>query len=203
MISRFSQSNNGLIICVVISTIYIFDSSGSLLKTDTTYSSTLIGEIYTLVPLEKENNEYKYMIGFINEHFIQLYIFNFTLDESENLNELYYTIEPFKCDGTDTAGHDTVYDIYEYGLTCQLMTDSNNEDKIICFFVYSSKIFTLVTINPNDYSIMTIGTPTFSQGEIKGSKSVLSSDKKRTLICMNLSSGNGKCIIYSIEDGVY
>ena len=90
-IARFSERDNGLIICVIYKKFYIFDWEGTKLYQSPNNETSLNGKYYTLVPIRKNLNEYIYMIGFIgNAQEINLIFFKYKDASNEIINELFY-----------------------------------------------------------------------------------------------------------------
>ena len=197
-ISRFNENDNGLIICIIINKIYIFAFNGEQLyeENNSDIINIFQGNFYDLTPIKRDGDKYIYSVGFINnDKYVSLNYFSY--DNKERTNVYIQSTPPFAYEsGTQ------IYKINNYGISCQLMIDSENIEKLICFvnIHLDNQIISLASINLDNYSLINIGTPFFGMTDVKGIKSAVTQDKKKSLICMNFSSGPGFCTIYSIID---
>jgi len=201
-ISRFNSEDSGYIVCIINDKIFIFDGNGQVLYKSDNKIPELQGLYYTLVPIKKDvnTNSYYYMIGFIDaDKVLQLLLFKYTDDTNKN-NELIYT----------NSVNDTSKQIFNKGLSCQLMNHKTKNNVLICFYVIQGypTTFTFYMINPNNLQIIKDAGESASflttndEHNIKGIKSA-TWDKKNALICFYLPSSNGYCTTYSIDDNVF
>ena len=192
-IESFSALDGGYIIGLIDKRIFFFDWEGHKIY-ESQEIGELVGDHYTLIPIKRNLNDYFYMIGFIENKKINLKFFIYNKDNnSTNIN---HTIGPLD--------FDSQYDILNT-LSCQLMKDSNEESKIVCFFNYkdeSNFTTTNFIINITDYNIYNSLEPRINMGmrEIKVMKSVTNFEKNRTFICFSYPDGPSDCIIYSIKN---
>jgi hypothetical protein len=103
------------------------------------------------------------------------------------------------------SGHDlNSRQIEEYGLSCQVMSKTIKNDYIDCFISIKQplELFQFF-INPNNFSIIKSSNTKMFQyqaSSIKVIKSVVSSDKKKSLVCFSYPQPPSFCTIYSIEN---
>ena len=195
-ISRFSVEDLGLIISTINNSIYIFDYKGKLLFIDN--ETDLNGDYYTIVPFKRESYKFIYMIGFVNQTYGIDYIF-YTYNYVNKSNEK----SKFSID----FGYNTYYNgknIQGKGLSCQLMSISEENEIITCFvFFHDVYNLTLFFIDPKNYSFInsTDIEPYHLKipKHIKVIKSLTSLDKKKSLVCYLVDGYcQFSCIIYSI-----
>ena len=199
-ILRFSETelDNNIIICIVINKIYILNSDGGLLyeEKQTSTINKLVGEYYDLTPINRDENTYNYIVGFINSD-SKACLFFFEYKQNNNQNTIKKEMDPFVL---TKSGQN--YSINNKGIACEIML-YNSEDILVCFFnsnIYPNEITTKF-ININDYSVITnIENKYFQMNDVKGIKSAVTSDKKISFVCMYFPQGNSKCFNYTIDD---
>ena len=197
-ICRFSVEDNGYIIALINQTIYIFDWEGNLKNKSKNYEDKIIGQYYTLIPIQKNNNEYIYMLGFNDKIKINLIFFNYKDSSNEIIKEIYLSLSDIYS-GCDLSSRQ----IEEYGLSCQVMSKTIKNDYIVCFIAIKQplELFQFF-INPNNFSVIKSPNPKNFENKgnpIKVIKSVVSSDKKKSLICFSYPQPPSFCTIYSID----
>ena len=199
-ITRFNQNDNGLIICMIITKIYIFNYKGDELyvEEDTNIINLFNGIYYDLTAIKRIGEKYIYEVGFIDSNKANLFYFEY--DSENNKNNILGETEPFNY--VDPSNKDQVYSINNQGIACEVMIDSTNKEKLVCFFNInkSTQILSLATIDLNNYNVTDIGFNSIEAFDIKGIKSSASQDQKKTLICMNFASSNCYCTVYSYID---
>ena len=203
-ISRFSENDNGLIVSIIKDKIFIFSYKGDILYKSDDIIEELKGKYYTLVPIKKTNNEYNYLIGFINDdQNIQLLFFKY--DDNDQTNKIFYNMPPFSYIEEEES-----YPIKGKGLSCQLMKYSSLSNLIVCF--YSINIFpnniTLSFIDSEKYSLIdSIEKPkiqlTNELSDITGIKSAINKDLTLSIICFFLGAKSGYCFTYSINSNTF
>ena len=199
-ISRFSEDDNGYIICIIYDRIYIFNKEGKKLYSSKNKIAELQSDYYTLVAIKKESNKYSYVIGYIDENqYIKLLFF--TYNEDNNTNECINIIPIY----------DETKKILNRGLSCQLMNHPLKGKILVCFYSLKgspNNIFTFFLINLETQSIVIDprekGSIQLSVNEngIKWIKSAVNIDYKKAFICF-YSSSLGYCTSYSINDNTF
>ena len=198
-IVQFSKENNGLVIVLVYHILYILNSEGEFL-----FKYELSQEIkegnfqyYTIVPYIFEDNEYYFILGYINS--------------KRKPCVTYFSINPKN--NQTTIGNSFIFDegdskrsgvTYDYGINCEIMIHEDYGKILICFYqnTYPSSIEIkafkidnkMIEIIPNINC--TLG------GSGYGLKTFASIDKKKSLVCY-LNSVNyekiGYCAVYDIN----
>ena len=196
-ITRFNQDDNGLIICMIINKIYIFDYKGDELYVE---NDSEIIELFAnvnyfdLTTIKREEEKYIYQVGFIKSFKANLFYFEY--DNEKKTNKKIGETEDFNYQNTN---------IINQGITCEIMINSTNKENLVCFFNIqtSPQILSLATIDLNNYEVSSIGSNSVEANDIKGIKSVVSQNKKKALICLNFASAKSRCTIYSFNDSFY
>ena len=215
-ISRFSEKNNGYIISTINNYIYIFNWEGDILY----HSEKIIqlsGDYYSLIPITKKNNCYIYMIGFLEKNIknINLLFFSFNGDNLENDIISNYTMNHFSYSFIAETTEYSNFGLEPCGFSCQLMTNSTNENVIVCFINIKGninnndrKLLTHFFIDPNNYTIIksknrTIEDDSIEVDSIKFIKSAINSDKNKALVCFTHPQPPCYCTTYSIENNSF
>ena len=203
-ITRFNQNDNGLIICMIINKIYIFNYKGEELFVEN--SGEIIGlfngNYYDLTPIKRNGEKYIYQIGFINSNKANLFYFEY--DNEKNSNQKIGETAPFNY--IDPNANNQECNINNQGITCEIMINSTNGENLVCFFNIhspSGQLLSLATIDLNNYEVSNILFNSLVIADIKGLKSVVTPNKKKTLICMNFASTTSKCTVYSYFDNLF
>ena len=204
-ISRFSENDYGYIISIINDKIYIFDCEGSLQYNSILEENELNGDYYTLVPIKRNDQEYTYMVGFINgnngNNVIKYIFYNYNKNNNVNTKTNITTFEYFYINGNDHIK------INEKVLSCQLMTNSSNQDIIVCFiFLNNIQKINHFFIDIEDYNMIKsdhIGL-LVNYNSLKVIKSATSYDKKKSFVCfIHNDQGPSDCTIYDIENDTY
>ena len=202
-ITRFNQNDNGLIICIIINKIFIFNYKGEELfvENDSEIIAIFNGNYYDLTAIKRNGEKYIYQVGFINSNKANLFYFEY--DKEKNINQKIGETTPFNY--IDLNKKDQECSFINKGITCEVMVNSNNEENLVCFFNIhnSTQILSLASIDLNNYEVSNIGFNSLAITDIKGLKSVVTQDKKKSLICMNFASSASKCTIYSYFDNSF
>ena len=203
-ISRFNESDDeSIIISTINNMIYIFDKEGEILYETNDTIMQLNGDYYSLVPINKTDSEYEYMIGFINDS-KEICLFFFKYDNNTKKNNITYKMEPFK-----PRINEKEYIIEEKGLSCQLMTNSFQSNVIVCFICINTDWGLMqVFIDPNSHTKINSNDSKLINHTDKNSyckyiKSSITLDKKKTLICLSYHNQKSYCITYSIQNNSF
>ena len=201
-ISRFDESDtdNIIIVCLIIKKIYILNSDGGLLYEEESSSiiNKFTGSYYDLTLINRDGNAYNYIVGFINDSSkVCLYFFEY--HKINNINTLKREMDPF---GLTKSNQN--YNIKNKGIACEIML-YDSQDILACFFnsdIYPNEMATKF-ININDYSFIDLENKYFEMDDVKSIKSVITSDKKTSLVCMNFAQGNVICFNYTIDNNSF
>ena len=170
-ISRFHENDYGYIISTINDKIYIFDFEGQKLYNSS--SKELLGKYYTLVPIKGDDQEIQYMIGFANGNTININFYTYYLNNKTNFIK--------------SNQNNPLNSIENNALSCQLLSNSTDEDKIIvCFtatnpdkllaFYFDVNFLTNISLTKN------ISYPKDSAG-VKSIKTAASLDTKKAFVC--------------------
>ncbi len=202
-ISKFDEINdNGIILCIIINKIYIFNYDGKLLYTESknNIKNKLSSRYFSLIPIKRNDNIFTYMISFCNSDNKIAPLF-FEYNNSTKTNTLEEEMTPFE---PTISG--VVHNINECGVSCQLMNRLSS-DVVVCFFsgqTDSIKI-SYMLIDPDSYELLPSNNSYFvlSSYNFKGMRSIVSTNKQKSLICMYYADTNGYCTTYSINDNSF
>ena len=198
IISQYNENNFEYITCIINDKIYIFNSEGEKLYSSDNNITLFKGKYNLLIPIKIINNNFYYMIGYIDENNIHFLFFKFEISTLQNILLLYdkSILNFFETDKS--------FIINNKLLTCQLLKNSSKKEKIICFYFINNTL--------ENYSIdIDIENFSFIQSKnikvrlpkelsrIKGIKSSTNFDNSKMLICFNSYSGKGYCFSYSIN----
>ena len=199
-INRFPVNENGYIIIIIDKKFYIFDFLGNFKYKSPNNETTLNGNYYTLIPIHKKNNDYIYMVGFIEQSIINLIFYKYNdslIEQIETINLDKSNISEYSCNCQSKF-------IEGVGLSCQLM--SNFTEKIIVCFINlkDPSILTNFFINAQNYTLIKSENSSINiHNHIKAIKSVTNLQKKKSLICYTFADKPSNCIIYSIENNSF
>ena len=189
---------DGIIICLVSSTLYFFDSNGNLTYTNSNLFNGLNyqGSTLNLLAYKKENGYYHYIIAFISNDYTSLNIFHYRTNTLEN--ELIYrkSFVPFYFDFPKINLKSTF-------ISCQIMNSAKKGKVLTCCFqggTYELMIIQSFIIEKN---LEEIGEDTYARIESPDAKyihSLASRDGKRLLSCyVQQRNSKGYCLIYNID----
>ena len=143
---------NNYIISIINDKIYIFNDIGDLLFQDNTkiLSSYERAEYYTLVSYKIVDNNYFYLIGFVDNELLNFLYYKY--DSSTNENYLLSTRkERYHYTYDSTGNIDSYYNIRNKALSCQYMKKNNLKKVIVCFFLVYKNDDDYDYYNYNDY----------------------------------------------------
>ena len=125
------KSDDGYIICLIRGKIYIFDELGHFLHKGENLpydSSYLYATYYTL----SVKDNYHFFVGYNTEQY--LYLFYYEYNESEN--QSYILAQSGAIKFTYVWAFMTYsYIIQENGINCDIMYNSNKEERLACFLI--------------------------------------------------------------------
>ena len=203
IISKNDEKTFEYITCIINDKIYIFNSEGEKLYNSENKISLLKENNYILIPIKIINNNYYYMIGYINENKnnIQILFFKFEINSFQNI--LLYDKPMFNYNVNDN-----IFNIKYKLLTCQLMKNSSNKEKIFCFYNIQNFLdYTYFEIDNYEFSIINpkknkIELPK-DLSEIESINSVKNIDNSKMFIFLNSISGKGYIFSYSINSNTF
>ena len=123
------------IISIINDLVYVFNENGTLIHRE---SNSILGEgetadYYTLVPIEKVEGYYQYVIGYIHNNL--LYFLNYKYYFSSGANIRINERKAKKHDYYDTnLYYQNSYFIENKAFSCQYLIDNENDKILLCFF---------------------------------------------------------------------
>ena len=196
-ISRFDQSGDNIIVSLILNKIYIFNYKGEKLYEEekSEIITMLNGTYFDLIPLKKSGNKYSYIVAFVVNNVGCLHIFEY--DKASNANSLIKSITPFKCYNS--------YTIYLDAIGCEIMSHSEKGEILVCFVcsnIYPNRLEPIF-LDLSNYEYINFTYNYVEYNDIKVIKTVISSDKKKCLICMSFSNKDNFCSNYTIENNYF
>ena len=205
--TTFAQFEEGeeYIIIIVKQVIYLLDSEGNYQNYFQLTHSTEQIKFYTLVPYIDKDNNYNFILGFINRDrkaYLQYYTIN-TEDEDKNIA----FIDDYIFGEDDGSIEQSNYD---NGISCQIMYHHTKGNLLICFY--------LNYISPEEISSIAFKlenniiekVPNFNASYYDKSfliQSVVSPDKKKSLVCYirnrDWIDRTGFCAVYNIDENKF
>ena len=187
--AQFSEEYNGIVIICVKHIIYILNSDGEFkFNVKLTHYTNNIG-FYTIVPYIYENDNYYFILGYINSQkkaFLQYYSFNINNTILTNITD---------------------YELYEsdYGLSCQIMNHYQFGNVLTCFYLsnYPEGIFA-DSFKIENNKIEKILNASYDDKSFC-IQSEISSDRKKAILCyiQDNEYRNGYCAIYDINENKF
>ena len=199
-LTTFAQYEKGeeYVIIIVRNIIYILDSHGKFKTCFRLTHDTDNIKFYTLVPYLYGDNNYTFILGFINnvkKATLQYYSIN---TENKNITLL----NDYRFDEDDES---MKYTNYEAGISCQIMDHNIKGNLLVCFYVnYNNpeKVYSIsFTLENNRIEKI----PNFNASYYDKSfliQSVITPDKKKSLVCYinDDNTRNGYCSVYNIDE---
>ena len=196
IIKKIISNNSEYLNCVINEKIYIFNSHGEKLYNSDEKITLFQGEKYELRPIKIINNDYYYMLSYINENKnIQLLFGKF--EEKSQKNNLLYN-NPI----IDYIDNNKSFLIKNKLFTCQLMKNNSQTEKIICFYYLQNTLqYSFIDIenysfNKTNHNIIKLPN---GSNQIKEIISFTNFNKSQILICFNSIKGKGYCFTYLIN----
>ena len=207
---KLSKLGGKALICIIKDNIYLFDNEGNFLLNHpiTLYLVDGKSELYTLFGLgTSRENDYIYYVGCPVDD--GLYFDYFIYDPNGNsfMLRAYNSVND---EGTYKGclhKSNCNYNIRNDLLNCHLMTNSNGQEIIACFYIVQDE-------NLKEYfeishfilktSFIERSNPFYSTSNelsnVSAMKSVLSPDGTKAFICVIFNSGESKCFIYDSKN---
>ena len=193
-LSEFLQEDGSeYIITIIKNYIYVFD----LKKNDYFFydkTNELNGNDYSLIAYEKNDNNYKFIIGKLKKYFVYLTYYQIN-SETKNIS----TLKNFNLMIEDSSGNKR--NIF-FGISCEIMKYSNPSKILTCFLITQVSLeLSSLSFDPDEeFKILN----TYSYYKIKGSsasylKSVTNEDKTKAFICYGSDGNKGYCHIFNIK----
>ena len=183
-------------IIIVKKVVHILNNKGELLfKFRLTHDTSKI-QFYTLVPYIYGDNNYNFILGFINQNskaYLQYYSINFN---ARNLT----LIDDYEFDKDSDLDNLN----YNYGISCQIMNHNTNGDVLTCFYLINKntgEIGSISFILNNNIEKIPMFNDTYSDKSFI-IQSTISPDKKKSLVCYARDQDqncNGICSVYDID----
>ena len=196
---NLSKFDDGVVISIIKTYIYIFSSTGGYIYHKDLSEDLEGASYYSLIPHKIDGNNYYYIICYMDSS-TKLRIYYYYINISDKLNE--------KKDYLEYSHTDSGYVFYSNnkGVTCQLMSSSNENNVLTCFYeisyptVISATSFQLGNSIIQDDSIPIIYQTNGQPGYFK---SAVTHDRTKALICYSPSGSGGNCIFYNIIDNTF
>ena len=204
------ESKNKYISCIINDKIYIFDNVGnSLYKSISSFlENDECPDYYSLIPIKEDNDQYHYIIGFVDNNLLSLiyYIYN----NQTKMNEISYARKNeqhkyFKVENYVNRVYDTSYNINNKGLTCQFLNSIRYGDVLTCVFLiyiddyYITFDYFKIEENTTIYEHPNFISDHFAFENFIWVKSVKSSNNSVILSYIYLSSGLEKYVIFNVN----
>jgi hypothetical protein len=189
---------DGIIICLVSSTLYFFDSYGNLTYTNSNLFNGLNyqGSTLNLLAYKKENGYYHYIITFISNDFTSLNIFHYKTNTLENELICRKSFVPFYLDFPKVNFKSTF-------ISCQIMNSAQKGKVLTCCFQGGNYELMIIQSFIIEKNLEEIGEDTYARIESPEAKhihSLASSDGKRLLACYyHHRNAKGYCLICNID----
>ena len=195
------------IISIINDIVYIFNENGTLIHRD---SNSILSEgetadYYTLVPIEKAESYYQYVIGYIHNNLLYFLNYKYFFSSGANIR-----INERKAKKHDNYDNNLIYQnsyfIENKALSCQYLIDVENDKILLCFFTifdssnyyltydYFSVLESGITILENYYPDHYIFYNTLCI------KSIRTENKKKSLITLYSSNGVLHFFVYDIDN---
>lgn len=184
---KTNDIKNNIILCFV-NKIYLFILSykGKFIFLSTFEDSlgTQSTFKFNLYNFNSINNEYKYIISYIN---------------GNNLNILYYSIN--KAQNSNDYINKKIYSLANSACSCEILTDSSNQHTLTCFGVIDNKFVVFSFFPEEEFKFEKKANLNIRQDEIQNLKNVKSSsyDKTKALVCPT-TKDRSFCIVYNALD---
>ena len=189
-----SKFNDGIIISIIKTYLYIFSSSGEYIHHIDLSDDLQGASYYSLIPHKIIENNYYYAIIYIKSSKLNIYYYYINIsDKSNNI------IDNLQYEHTDSSYPS--YHIDYTGSTCQLMISSNTENFLTCFYEITwPNALVAISFNLDNPICQSSNRPiVYKTNESPGYfKSAINSDKTISLICYSKSGQGGRCVSYSI-----
>ena len=188
------------IISIINDKIYILNDIGELLykSNEEILEQGETAYYYTLVPIKKKDNYIFYFIGFVHNALLYFLYYEYNYEENTNAKLSKY-IEKHKYNSK-------TYNIVNKGLSCQYMTNSQNINSIICFFLIYTNNYYLLTVDNflinNDNIIVQDSNyiaDHFIFPSIRYIKSCIAKDHSKALVGLILTTGECRYFIFNIN----
>ena len=183
----------------------IFNDKGNLLFHNSTslLEKNVEPEYYTLVVVKIEENLFQYYINYKFSKDLYEYSFQYNITSNEN-NFYYYFIDSYFSHYYYTNDHRHYYYTYPYGynysFTSQYMIDEENNHFKVNFFYWENEITISVILEYGSKERFSHYAPTTTPyKDIECMKSIINSNRSKTLVSLYSSSGEFQSFIYDIN----
>ena len=189
--AQFSEEYNGIVIICVKHILYILNSDGEFKFNVKLTHNTKYIEFYTIVPYIYENNNYYFILGYINSHkkaFLQYCSFNIN-------NKILRNITDYELCKSD------------YGLSCQIMNHNKYGNLLTCFYLSSYPVEIIASsFKIENNKIENILNSSYDDNSFS-IQSEISSNREKAILCYiknkDYNERNGYCAIYDINENKF
>ena len=198
-LTAIAQFSDGIIIALVKNYLYALQSNGNYILEQNLNGYLTNGKYYSLIAYKYESSNYDYIISYydsnVSAHFsIKYFRFSTVTTVSIENPIINYAYTPINSQGLENI-------LAEYGLSCQLMINTENKEVLTCFYQINSPDELSVTsfeILENSINPINMERKFSPNNRASIIKAVTSYDKKKALICYNKYYADGICLQYNI-----
>ena len=190
--------------CIIKDKIYIFDDEGHLLFHNRTsiLEQNVDTKYYSLVVVKTEEYLFNYYINYKYSRYLYEYNFQYNITSNENILFSYSKDFSFSHTYRDYFGPQLV--LYEYGynssFTSQYMIDEENNHFKVNFFYWENEITIGIILKKGSEERFSHRGPTTTRyKDIECMKSIINSNRSKTLVSLYSSSGEFQSFIYDIN----
>ena len=195
---NLSIFDNGVVIAIIKTYLYLFSSTGEHLYHTTLNSEIQGASYYSLVPHKIDGNNYYYTISFIDSSYklnIYYYYINISAQSNNQITSLQY------------SHTDSNYAIYSNkGLSCQLMSPLNEENVLTCFYevTYNNFLAASSFILADTITQCSSVPIIYQSNGLPGNfKSAVTDGGTKALICYSPASDGANCMLYNIRENSF
>ena len=190
--------------CIIKDKIFIFNDKGNLLFNNNTsiLEKNVEPKYYSLVVFKIEEFLFKYYINYKFNKYLYEFYFQFNITSNENIL-FYYTMNSY-FRHYHYNGFSTYNLFYDYGynnsFTSQYMIDKENNHFKVNIFFYEDKITFGIFLKKGSDERFSHSPPlTTNYKDVECIKSIINSNRSKTLVSLYSLSGELKSFIYDIN----
>jgi len=194
-----SRLENKAVICLIKDSVYIFDNQGNYLSVNNVRLGLIGGTpgAYTLFGLGLGDYSYNYYVGFTLNNQLYLQYFEYIVEYNRT------DIISANYEGIQSCQYKNVKDDI---LSCQIMINSNNKKKIICFYIIinndSTESFGIgqIDVDGGSFRRSSAICKNHEIDKVATMKSFIDPESKKAFICVIFISGENNCFNYDITN---
>ena len=197
-----AQYQDGTIIALVKNILYVFNIQGNYILEQNLNEYLSNAKYYSLIAYKHDSSSsfYYYIVSFFDNRNITIKYFSFSKDRTLTVRNpiTFLTYKPLNSQGGKT-------EILEYGLSCEIMIKDGNE-VLTCFYQlsYPNELgVSSYLISNENITEINLDKIFSSNNQSSIIKSVVSSDKKKSLICYTQYYTYSVCLQYDIDSNTF